>query len=260
MSGRAPSRRLFRALGFVALSVPLVAQRASPAPHEDASEIANRLVSMYEEWGPQQNSPNASLELREFARQGRFVKYRIYAHGLPSDAIYSILELPVTQTIPTVSLSGVTLKSSGLAICAGKPGTCGRPDKPDDPISLTFVPAPGEPFRIALVSGENWKAYATVVPNPIEAEESGCLLDVILLTPRAELVLLEAYGLANNEQATLLTESYSETRGTTITADSVGHYQGAILPFVRGKTGGITHVMLKAANCSPSLDFAWGRR
>jgi hypothetical protein len=260
MSGRLPWRSLISALGLAALSLPLIAQRASRASHEDASELANQIVSAYVSWGPKLNSPNTSIELREFARQGRTVKYRLYAHGLPSDAVYSILDWPVTQSVPTVSLSGVTLSASGLAVCPGKPGSCGRPDKPNDPIGLTITPAAGEPFRVALVSGERWKAYTSVIPDPIESEDSGCLLDVVRLTPQAELVLIVVNGLANDEQATLITQSYSEARGTTITADALGHYQGAIVPFVRGKTGGTTHVMLKASNCSPSVDFAWGHR
>ena len=72
------------------------------------------------------------------------------------------------------SAKGVTLNSSGLAICAGRPGTCGTADNPDDPIDVIVQPIPGEPVRLGLISADGTtKVFAKIVPNPLHGDDPG---------------------------------------------------------------------------------------
>jgi hypothetical protein len=70
-------------------------------------------------------------------------------------------------------------------MCAGRtPEQCGDPSTKDDPIEFTFSPAKGEPYRLALVSGDN-KATIVIVPDPITATDKRCTLNVVALCLRA---------------------------------------------------------------------------
>ena len=103
---------------------------------------------------------------------GQVFKYRLVAGGVPKDGHYSIVAWPITQMGPSEVLTGVRLDSSGLAICAGTPGTCGSTDMPNDPIDLVFQPTPGEPIRLGLVSADRAaKVAASLVPIPLRGED-----------------------------------------------------------------------------------------
>lgn len=177
------------------------------------------------------------------------------------DGVYSIVAWPVTQKVPIEVQRGVTLDASGLAICAGMPGTCGSADKPDDPIDLAFSPAPGEPLRLGLVSADGaTKVYAKTVPVSLRGEDRGCTVDATLLTPGAELVLIEGSGFPANSEVTADTNSEGERHGGKGKVDADGRYVTAILPAKQGVKAGTAKVNLNSAKCSPSVTFAWGRR
>jgi hypothetical protein len=189
------------------------------------------------------------------------MKLRLIADGVPKDAVYSLVMWPVTQKGPSEVLKGVTLDSSGLAVCAGKPGTCGMSDKPNDPIDLTVQPVPGEPVRLGLVSADGaTKVFAKVVPNPLHGEDRGCGIDAILLTPGAELVLIAGSGFPGGADVTMDSASEGEHRGGKGKADAEGRYVSAIMPYVQGIAAGVTTVKLEAGKCRPSVQVPWGRR
>lgn len=184
------------ALLFALLSVQLAyGQSVSPQSNANMQEAVSKLVNMHTAWGPKASTPNTSLTIKESERSGPVIKFRLYAAGVPKDGIYAIVAWPATQQGPSEVLTGVTLDASGLAICAGTPGTCGSGNKPNDPIDLALQPAPGEPVRLGLVSaGGATKVYARLVPVPLRGEDRGCSVEGVWLTPGAELVLIEASG------------------------------------------------------------------
>ncbi len=185
----------------------------------------------------------------------------MYATGLPKDGVYTLLTWPVTQRGPSESLRGITFDESGLAVCAGTPGTCGSPDKPNDPIDVVLKPVPGEPSRLALISADqSIKVFAKIVPIPLRGEDQGCSVEAVLLTPGSELVAIEATGFPANTDVVLDTELEGERHGGKAKIDANGRYMSAVLPFKQGLAHGTAKVSLKAAQCSPSVSFPWGRR
>ena len=214
---------------------------------------------MHKGWSPKASTPQTSITLKETERSGSLITYRLYAIGLPRDQHYSLVSWPVTQREPGVLLSGVTVDGSGLAICAGKPGDCGLPDKPDDPIDLKINPVKGEPFRVALISPDGkTKAFAKAVPIPNQATDGGCSLQATLLLPGAVEVAIEGSGFAPNADLTLETNSSGERQSKKAKADSDGTYYSAILPYKQGESRGTAEVKIKSSSCSPAVSFDWG--
>jgi hypothetical protein len=216
---------------------------------------------MHRAWGPPLSSPNAALALKETARSGQAVSYRLYASGLPLDGNYSLVSWPVTERGPAVVLTGVTLNASGLAICAGAPGDCGSPDKPNDPIDLKLQPIMGEPFRVALISSTDpkLKAFAKIVPNPNQVIDKGCSLQSVLLLPGAAEVLIEGSGFAANADLTIELNFLGERHKQKVKADAEGVYSTVLLPVAPGRVGGDTELRVKSAACNPVLTFHWGK-
>jgi hypothetical protein len=240
--------------------LPAFGQGTAPSK-ASAEEAASHLVKMHEAWGPAANTPNTSLSLKEISREGSIVKFRMHATGLPKQGIYTLIQWPVTEREPTAVLRGVTFDKTGLAVCAGRPSTCGTADKPNDPIDVAVKPVPGEPSRVALISSDQTiKVYAKVVAIPLKGEDKGCGIEAVLLTPGSELMAIESSGFPANTDVVMNSDSegeHHEARGKT---DASGRYVSAVLPFKQGLARGTAKVSLKSAACSPSVSFPWGRR
>ena len=248
----------FRFIVLASIALPALGQgTAAPASTEDA---VNRLVKAHQAWGPAASTPNTSLTLKEASREGPVIRIRMYATGLPKEGTYTLMTWPVTQRGPGESLRGVTFDESGLAVCAGTPGTCGG-NKPNDPIDLALRPVPGEPARFGLVSMDgSIKVFAKIVPLPLKGEDKGCSVEAVLLTPGSELVLIEGTGFPPNSDIVLDSESEGERHGGKAKTDAEGRYATGILPYKQGVARGKTTVNLKSAGCSPSVSFPWGKR
>ena len=253
------TRVMLRSAAVFALSIAPSIALLSGAQADDPTP--DNLVRLHEAWGPRASTPGASLVIQESERAGTTIKYRLIADGLPKEGVYSILSWPVTQKGPSQALGGVTLDGSGLAVCAGKPGTCGTPDKPNDPIDTVFQPIPGEPVRLGLVSADDaTRVFVKLVPIPLRGEDQGCRIEATLLTPGAELVLIEGSGLPPNSELTFESISEGERHGGKGKADGDGRYVSAVLPHKQGIAAGILKVNLKASRCNPSVSVPWGRR
>jgi len=216
---------------------------------------------MHQAWGEQESTPKTSLTIKESSRSGDVIKFRLFADGVPKPGSYSIVAWPVTQRGPAEVLKGVTLSSSGLAVCAGSPGTCGSPDKPDDPIDLNFKPVPGEPIRLGLVSSDGaTKVFAKMVPIPLRGRDKNCSVEATLLTPGAELVLIHGSGFPASSEITVDSDSAGERISRKATTDAQGGYTTAILPAKPGVARGVVEVALKSGACSPAVSVPWGKR
>jgi hypothetical protein len=249
-----------RAIPFLLLFLSLNAQDKPGSPKPGEQNAAESLVRMHEAWGPKASTPNASLSVNESGRSGPVIKFRLIADGVPKEGSYSLVQWPVTQKGPSAVLNGVTLNPSGLAICAGRPGTCGTADKPDDPIDLALRPVPGEPVRLGLISTDGaTKVFAKLVPVPLRGEDQGCLVEATLLTPGAELVLIAGSGFASNSEIAMDSKSGSERQTGKGKTDLDGRYTSALLPYKQGVPSGKTEVTLKTDKCAPSVNVPWGR-
>jgi hypothetical protein len=250
-------------VGFLLVLFALLSDQA--AEEKKASDSAQRLIAMHEAWGAKASTPNMSLEvkqdwLRSGSHANQLVVFRLYAKGLPK-GIYSIVQWPVTRNSPSEMLRGVTLDESGLAICAGTPRTCGSPDKPNDAIDLPFSPVPGEPVRLGLVSADGaTKVFAKLVPRPLRGEDHGCSVEATLLTPAAEIILIEGSGFPPNSDLVLDSNSEGERHSGPGKVGPDGSYVSGVLPYKAGVKFGKVQVNLKSAKCSPSVEIPWGRR
>jgi len=250
---------MHKLLPIVILATSLLAQNNSNNAGAEAS--AQNLVKLHEAFGPAASSAGTSLTLKEASRSGSTIKIRMYATGLPTNQTYALITWPVTQRGPINALDGISIDSEGLAVCAGTAGTCGTPDKPNDPIDVTINPVAGEPLRLGLVgSDQKTRVFARIVPVPIRGEDRGCSVEATLLTPGAELVLIEGNGFAENSEVTMDANSEGEKHGGKLARGSDGKILTALLPYKQGLTRGTAKVTLKSAACSPSLSFSWGRR
>jgi hypothetical protein len=259
--GLRESESILRFIILGSIVLPIFGQGTAVPSTPSAEETASRLVKMHDAWGPKASTPNMSLSLKEASREGPVIKIRMYATGLPKDGIYTLVTWPVMARGPAASLRGITFDESGLAVCAGTPGTCGTPDKPNDPIDLDFKPVPGEPSRVGLISADqSVKVFAKLVPIPLRGEDKGCSVEAVLLTPGSEVVLIEGTGFQPNSEVVMDSESGGERHGAKSNTDANGRYVSAILPYKPGLARGTASVYLKSAACSPSVNVPWGPR
>jgi hypothetical protein len=254
------NREMVAALILSLAATPILFGQATDEKSVQTS--VERLVAMQRAWGIKMNTPGASLDLKELSRgtaNGHtLIKYRMLASGLPLDKVYSLV---VWQTggQPQTSLSGVTVDESGTAICAGRAGTCGTPDKPNDPIDLDMMGGLGEVKRIGLVaSDKSVSAFASAVPFPIRAADGECVLEATLVTPKAEAVILTAKGFKSGVGLDIESVSEGEKQHPLAKADANGNYEWVVLPFKKGLAKGRTQVSVRSDACKPALSFAWG--
>ena len=226
-----------------------------------AAENAQALMKGHVAWRTKLSNPGASIKVKEVGRQGSVVQYHLYVSGMPSNnfnKVYSVVSWPVTQAKPSSSMEGVSLGKDGILMCAGRmPEQCGDPSKKDDPIEFTFNPAKGEPYRLALVAGDD-KVAVVIVPDPITADDKGCELSVERLLPHFEVTYVAGSGFPPNNDVSFDTESYGEKHPVSTKADSEGNLQFALMPFVSGHHQGTTTITGIGTSCSPQIKFEWG--
>jgi hypothetical protein len=241
------------------LLLSLVCQgRAQSDALSAAKEGAQKLAKAHAGW-TRLSSPGASLEAKEILREGSVVQYHLFVHGLPADKLYQLYSWPVSVREPTVQMEGISVGKDGLLICAGRtPEQCGDPSKKDDPIEFTFSSVKAEPFRVAFISGEA-RVAIVLVPDPIENKHKGCNLKVVRLLPGFELAYLTGSGFAPNTNVEFDSQSYDEKHRLEETTNADGNLEFAMLPFVSGHNNGTMKVKALGTQCSPAVQFDWGR-
>jgi hypothetical protein len=239
------------------LFVPLLLNGQTDV-QQDAAAASQALVKGHVAWRDKLSSPGVSVEVKEVERQGGLVRYNLYVSGLPTDQTYAVLAWPVTQGKPAPIVEGVSIGKAGIVMCAGRTEQqCGDPSKKDDPVDFTFNPAKGEPYRLAVVSGDH-RAAVVIVPDPITSKDKGCSLSVERLLPHFELAYFTGKGFPPDTQLSFIGDSYGEKHTITTKTDDEGNLQFALMPFVSGHQKGTTIVKGSTPNCSPSIKFDWG--
>lgn len=246
------------ALLLLALGLQLHSQ-TSADQEARVQKSAEALIKAHSGWKMNLGHSGVSIEAKQVAQQGSYVQYHIFVSGLPTDVNYTVLQWPVTRPQPSPVMEGASLGKNGIVMCAGRTEEqCGTPSKPDDPIEFTFNPVKGEPFRLALVSGQNM-ATIVIVPDPISGKDKGCTLSVERLLPHFELAYLSGSGFPPDTQINFESHSYSEQHPLQAKTDSAGNLHFGVLPFVAGHKRGTTTVKAVGITCSPSLKFDWGQ-
>jgi hypothetical protein len=244
-------------LAFACTAVHLSGQQN---PQASAAQSVQSLVKQHDAWGSRISTPGASLQAKEAGRDGAAIRYNLYASGLPTDRLYSIVSWPVTQGQPSTMLEGASLGKDGVVSCTGRQeGECNDPSNEDHGIvDLAFDPAKGEPFRLALVSGDQ-RAAVVIVPDPIVGKDKECTLNAVRLMAHFEVAYLTGSGYSPGTQASFESESLKEKHSITTSVDGKGDVRFALLPFVAGHTKGTMRIKGVGMGCSPSLQFDWGQ-
>jgi hypothetical protein len=238
---------------------PLFASALFAQTAPNAEQLAQQLTRLHDAWGVRASTPNVTLVIVEQSHTGPEFRYRLQATGISADTVVNLVAWPVTQRGPPEVLRGVTFNDMGFAVCAGRPGTCGDPAKPDDPIDIPFRPVPGEPVRLSVVSQDGAiKSFAKIVPVPLQGEDKGCRVSATLLMPGAELVFVEGTGFVPNSDLTMASESEGEKHDAKGKVDAQGRYISALMPYKQGLARGRIIIRLKASACSPTVSVPWG--
>jgi hypothetical protein len=203
------------------------------------------------------NSPGVEFRGQEVAglrmKNGTMVmKYEFVTKGLPSGLGFDFLVLP------TMAGRAEELQSAGEVLIDAKDGRV--IDGPDDPRCIILPdPAPGEPYRFALVAkNSKYKAFVTLLPNPIEGSDHGCKVSVIRLLPNFELAYVRMFAFPPETQVRWRGNSEGEVHESIVTTDANGYADIAILPAKKGKRKGKMEMQVTSLNCSPKVSFKWG--
>ena len=233
---------------------------------QEGLRLGSELVGITGNWASgKASTPGMRVEILEVMRieeQGKLmVQYHIFLKGAPKDQLYKSFNWPVNLAEPSETMRGLTLRSDGLVICAGRtPEQCGSSDKKDDPVEFTFLPVKGEIYREALVSEDgNTKVFFAIIPDPIISTDKGCTIEAIRIQPKFETAMLRGKGFKANENLLFTAKSYEEEHQLQVKADNNGEFVMSLMPFVKGKESGKTDLKLKGANCAPSISFEWGK-
>ena len=257
---------------------------AQPA-NTNFSDLALRapeLISLQTQF-EQALPPGVTIEAKEISRKGTSgkdldVRYNFYVKGVPPDSVFHQIQWPVDRDKPIPGFVGITLNSDGLMICAGRaPGQCHSSVQLDAPVTFAMQkPLKGEPRRAVFIT-QNLRIPISIVPDPIQAEDRGCRLSAIRLTPKFELAMIEGSGFPPNADVHIhiaddgrtrvvaMVDSDGHMASTTDTStnivvksDSKGAFQAPSLKNVGKNPTGRETWEATTPGCSPKLSYEWG--
>ena len=199
------------------------------------------------------------LQKREEVGQ-LLVEYRVKVSGAPHDQSYTLMAWPVTVRSPVTFMDGLAIAQDGTIGCpATSTGSCAQRIKGGE-LRLTYRAAKGEIFRHALVSADQKsRIFFSIVPDPIQASDKSCSLEVMRLSPHFELVLVRGHGFTPQEDMSFHEQSYQEIHDLTVKADDQSEFQAPLTPSVKGRTSGTANVTVTGKACAPTVSFDWGQ-
>ena len=223
-----------------------------------ASSCFAQCIPSRDQWGDKFNSPGAKLTYQEIGQttiQGRtVVTYNLFASGLPKGQHYVLCSLNVGSDPRAVA--DAYLNGDGKVV-----NVLGDPDHhvAEDPINVKVFGGKGEPIQVALVSDDaHLRAFAQIVPFPIEQTAGPCHLSVVETAPYYFGVLIRVTGFQPEEELTIETRSGKEGAQSKAKADTQGSYNAGLLPFVKGKRSGKASFVVKGQSCKIGIEFPWG--
>lgn len=245
---------------FLAGWLTLVGTAWGQVTEENAQAVMQDLAKKHQAWSTKLNSPGVSAELNEVRRDSPRIYYEISTSGFPPGLKYTLVQWPANRLAPQQGLTGITLDSSGRAICAGTPGTC-KGSGPNSPVELQLSPVKSEPVRFALVSDndQHLRAVINFVPIPNRATANKCSLDEIMLAPLSSLVALQGSGYEPNAEVQFLSESEGEHHDGQVKTDSEGDFFFAMALGVKGKDRGVVKLSVISPGCALSVHVPWGK-
>jgi len=249
-------------------------------------------------WGAKASSAGITMTLKEVKREkvasGTMITYRLTANGFAPGTRLTLLRWPLNQGI-TAAMNGIVLDAAGTAVCGppsptvsapaeppAEPDTktaadtaagrgssaspapavpaCTKTMQPNAPVEISVTVAKGEAIRVGLLAEDRKSgAASSVTPFPIQGEDRGCKLQVLLGAKDAELVLIEGDGFKPDAAFTAGTETYGQKTSLAAKPDAQGHFVAAMTPYVQGHDSGDTVVYYQSDACTPTVSFHWGK-
>lgn len=246
---------MLRLIYLLALVIAALSSSAQDLTPEIRAEI-DRRINFQRNWDRVINSPGAELQAVDItptdARKGRVLRFELHTRGLSQDLEYELAGLPTMASSPD------ELNSLGTVHIDKKDGRV--MNGPDDPFCVILAdPAPGEPYRFAVISNDGkQKAAITLLPNPIEAGDKGCKVRVVRLMPKFELAFVQLTGFPGKTEVTFRGDSEGEIHEGPVKIDDEGYGDIAILPAKKGKSQGTMKIQITSPTCAPKVKFDWG--
>lgn len=286
---------------------------AAEEQRQRAYENAIRLAALQARWGPQISTPGVAIALVETGRtktsEGTTqLTYKITGSGFRPGEHLSLVRWNLGEPMKTL-MGDIVLNAGGQAVCAAPapaqsaapnapavpspnaspapqtsatpsrpaappPPPCTQTMKPDQPVEIQAVAAPGEAIRVALIGADHSNgAAASAVPFPIVASDKGCSLQVVLATKDADLDLVQGAGFPANSTIKVETTTAGQTQTLDSKTNPDGRLVFAVLPAQHGAPSGDTTVRYLGIlhtpgepapaqpdpNCAPAVTFHWGQ-
>lgn len=211
-----------------------------------------------DQFGEKYNTGGANLVVKEAGRDRSdgqtIVTYNLIASGLPKDSRYTLW----TQTIGSEPqpAADALLNEDGKAVSQIADS---EHNVAEDPIDLRVVAGRGEPKQFGLISIDGkFRAFARVVPFPIEVSDGPCHLSAVMTAPNYSGVIVTVTGLQRGEDLLIKTRSDHEGGERNEKATDSGAYLSLLLPFVKGKRSGRVQFDLNAKSCTIGIELPWG--
>lgn len=274
-----------------------------------AYQNAIRLAALQARWGPQISTPGVALTMVETGRaktpEGTTqITWQLTAAGFRPGEHLSLVRWNLGEPMKTL-MGDIVIDPSGHAVCAAPPAApnapaapapaassplqagatparpaapppppCTQTMKPDQPVQIQAVAAPGEAIRVALIGTDHSNgAAASVVPFPIVASDHGCSLQVILGIKDAGLDIVQGDGFPANSTIRVETTTAGQTQTLDSKTSPGGRVVFAVLPAEHGGASGETTVRYLGVLhtpgepaparpdpvCAPAITFHWGQ-
>lgn len=259
----------------------------TPTPEELAAQKAaqtrfaiSRLATAQANWGPPDSTPGMSVDLKETGRKttadGTEITWQLVGKGFTPDMQLTLVRWPLNQSASRV-MSGIVVSADGTAVCGSTaPGPeaptdtaattatavppCTKTTTPGAPITVSGTFAKGEALRVALVAtDQKHGAAVSFIPFPIEGQDKGCSIQVILGSKDASLVLIKGQGFKQDSSYTLGTEAFGVKQPLNVAIKQNGSFIGAFLPGTAGHDSGDTVIYYQSPTCTPTVSFHWGK-
>jgi hypothetical protein len=210
------------------------------------------------QWGEKFNSSGATLVFKEIGRgqaNGQTVIiYNLFASGLPKDASYTLWMRLVGQD-PQPAADAFINKDGKIVNVLANPAL----HVEEDAIDLNILAGKAEPKRFALISNDGqYRAFAQVIPFPIEKKAGPCSMSVVMLAAKYYAVEVLVTGLRPNEDLQIDSRSGDETNHGAGKATDQGTYIAMVAPFVKGQASGKARFDVTATSCKIGVEFPWG--
>lgn len=195
------------------------------------------------------------------SHNGHLVRYRAYVLGASEKRKYALGIWKIGGDLQNLPVD-VYVNAKGLLLAHPA-----RPDEENseiltdgDELDIVTQAAPGEPVRFALTTSDGkFLVPGTIVPFPLESKGASCRIELRLVEPAAQAILIYANGLPPNSEIPFETISGGEPKSSKFSVNAKGHAVTTDLPFVVGKDTGTLKVSVATKECLTSVEIPWGK-